>query len=145
MLSLAVYESYTPSEDRPNIDEFLEGWAEKGSGEERFTKQDPLGNIMVESARQLSGVEQKMKPPNKPKKPKALKRRRGRSQKLKGRGRGEKTSRGRKSTAKGKAPPGEPKTQRKISETKMEKGSRKRRSIESGVVHRRLTGNGLPL
>ena len=59
MLSLAVYESYTPSEDRPRIDEFLEGWKDKGLEEESGTKQDPLGNIMVKSARQLSGVNQK--------------------------------------------------------------------------------------
>ena len=77
---------------------------DKGSGEERITKLDPLGNTMVESARQLSGVENKMKPPSKPKKPKALKSRRGRAQKLKGRGRGGKTGRGRKCSAKVKIP-----------------------------------------
>ena len=84
MLSLAVYESYTPAEDRPRIDAFMERWAKRGSGEERDTNLDPLGNIMMESARNLSGVKYKTKKQSKPKKPKAPKKMRGRPHKLKG-------------------------------------------------------------
>ena len=76
-MSLTVYESYTPAEDRPRIDAFMERWAKRGSGEERDTNLDPLGNIMMESARNLSGVKYKTKKQSKPKKPKALKKMRG--------------------------------------------------------------------
>ena len=82
--------------------EFIEGWMDKGLGPSKSTKLDPLGNSMVESSRQLSGLKLKTKPPKKPKKPKALKETRGKAQKLKGRGPGGKTSRSRKSSC-GKA------------------------------------------
>ena len=74
MLSLSVYKSYTPAESRGEMVEFIEGWMDKGLGPSKSTKLDPLGNSMVESSRQLSGLKLKTKPPKKTKKPEERKR-----------------------------------------------------------------------
>ena len=96
MLSLALYEACTPAEDRALVGKFIEEYKRKDSALSLGSVADPLGNLMVESARQLSGVKQKTKKLNKPKKPRKLARGKGTPQRSKGRGRGGKVVRGRK-------------------------------------------------
>ena len=55
MLSLAFYEACTATEDRAQVEKFIEEYKEKGSALSLGSGADPLGNVMVESARQLSG------------------------------------------------------------------------------------------
>ena len=61
MLSLAVYEAYTPAKGRGRIGELMGKDEAEGKNAEEASKRDVLGNLMVESARQLSGVEKKRK------------------------------------------------------------------------------------
>ena len=96
MLSLAVYEALTPAEVRGQMEKFIEEWNGKAVGSLRHSEGDPLGNAMVDSARQLSGVQQETKKLKKPRKPKNLTRGKGRNSKSRGRGRGRKVIRGRK-------------------------------------------------
>ena len=73
MLSLAFYEACTPAEDRALVGKFIEEYKKKDSALSHGSVADPLGNLMVESARQLSGVKQKTKKKlNKPKKAKEV-------------------------------------------------------------------------
>ena len=93
MLSLAFYEACTATEDRAQVEKFIEEYKEKGSALSLGSGADPLGNVMLESARQLSGGKQKAKKLKKPKKPKNLARGKGTTQRSKGRRRGGKVVR----------------------------------------------------
>ena len=70
MLSLAIYETYTPVKERVQMREFIEQKEEAVGGRKKKGK-DILGNSMVESARQLSGRGKSMKR-TQPKKPPTL-------------------------------------------------------------------------
>ena len=97
MLSLAVYETYTPVKERVQMRGFIKQKEESGGGRRKKGK-DELGNSMIESARQLSGLGKSMKR-TQPKKPPTLsqdKNVRGREDKQ---GRGGEGSTGEKATA----------------------------------------------
>ena len=96
MRSLAFNEACTPNEDRALVEKFIDEYKAKDSALGLGFVADPFGNLMVESARQLSGVKQKTKKLNKPKKPKKLIRGKGTTQRSKGRGRRGKVVRSRK-------------------------------------------------
>ena len=86
MLTLAVYEAFTPDNKRGAISEFIRRWEIRMIGELAEDKNDPLGNALVESTRLLSGLK-KMKKKVKPKKPPSLskvKGNQGRAKKVRG-------------------------------------------------------------
>ena len=88
MLSLAVYETYTPEEERPKMEQVLLMCQRNMAAGASTTQADPLGKALVVSSRELSGVEGKSKKPGKPKKPPWLSRGRGKRTRLNTRGRG---------------------------------------------------------
>ena len=70
MLSLAIYETYTPVKERVQMRQFIQQ-KEESVGGRRKKEKDVLGNSMVESARQLSGLGKSRKR-TQPKKPPTL-------------------------------------------------------------------------
>ena len=106
MLSLAVYETYTPKGERVNVYPFVNTYQENTGGKNISAEADPLGNSLVVSARELGGGEKKLRKSRKPRKPRSLGRGRKKT-KATGRGRGGKRGgrggRGRKKVSKAKA------------------------------------------
>lgn len=137
MLSLSVYETYTPAENRARMDVFMEEWKEEEAGKSKYPKQDPLGNSMVDSSRRLSGEQKKkQKKIRKPRKLK-VKSKESKEQKSKGRGRGGKVIRG-KGRAYGVKPLVEDIKLPKIKKrSKLKSAPRKRRRSASAVSSRR--------
>ena len=106
MLSLAVYEAYTPKAERVDVYPFVNTYQENTEGMNISAEADPLGNSLVVSARELGGGEKKLRKSRKPRKPHSLGRGRKKT-KATGRGRGGKRGgrggRGRKKVSKAKA------------------------------------------
>ena len=56
MLSLAVYETYTPEGERPKMEQVLSMCQGNMVAAASTTQADPLGNALVVSSRELGGV-----------------------------------------------------------------------------------------
>ena len=69
MLSLAVYETYNPKEERPKMEQVFLMCPRNMAAGASTTQADPLGNALVVMSRELRGVECKSKKPRKPIKP----------------------------------------------------------------------------
>ena len=68
MMTLAMYEAFTPGDKRANLGDTIRRIEIEGK-----TMEDPLGNAMVDSTQQLSGLK-KSKKKLKPKMPQSLSR-----------------------------------------------------------------------
>ena len=71
MLALAVYEAFTPAGKRARMGDIIRRVETRRVGRATGEEKDPLGNVMVESIQQLSGLN-KSKKKVKPKKPTSL-------------------------------------------------------------------------